>query len=95
MFSNTFNKDENRHLLKFYQGEIYRLRGDVEDNFNKAINLYKESINIKEDFPNAYRELGLLQLKIDKIEEAKKNLKKYLEFSSNPEDASIIRSYIN
>ena len=91
----TFEDSKNEYLLKFYKGEVYRLRGDIENNYDKAIDYYNESIKVKKDFPNVYRELGLLQLKIEKNEEAKKNLKKYLELAKNPQDAAIIESYLN
>ena len=91
----AFPEKKNKHLLKFYKGQIYRLRGDKEKNYEEAIKLYTEAIKEKKDFPDAYRELGLLQLKIDKNDEAKKNLKKYLELSNNPKDESIIKSYLN
>ena len=91
----AFDDEENEYLLKFYKGEVYRLRGDIEDNYEKAVKYYNDSIKAKEDFPDAYRELGLLQLKTDKKDEAKKNLKKYLKYAKNPKDVSIIQSYIN
>jgi len=91
----TFENDENEYLLKFYKGEIYRLRGDIENNYNKAIDYYNEAIALKKDFPDAYREIGLLQLKIEQNSEAKKNLKKYLDIAKNPNDKSIIESYLN
>ena len=95
VLSTTFQDNENKYLLEFYKGEIYRLRGDVEDNFKKAIEFYNKSIFEKNDFPDVYKELGLLQLKIDKNEDAKKNLQKYLDLAKNPKDASIIKSYLN
>ena len=91
----TFEDSKNEYLLKFYKGEVYRLRGDIENNYDKAIDYYNESIKAKKDFPNVYRELGLLQLKTEKEHEAKKNLKKYLELAKNPKDESIIKSYLN
>ena len=68
---------------------------DIEDNYVKAINYYNESIKAKKDFSEVYRELGLLQLKTEKKNEAKKNLIKYLELAKNPKDALIIKSYLN
>ena len=91
----TFQHTQDEYLLKFYKGEIYRSRGDEEDNYEKAINYYKESVKLKKDFPNVYRQLGLLQLKTENKEEAKKNLRKYLEVAKNPKDKSIIKSYLN
>ena len=91
----TFEDSKNEYLLKFYKGEIYRLRGDIEDNYDKAINYYNESIKAKNDFSDVYRELGLLQLKTEKKNKAKKNLTKYLELAKNPKDKAIIKSYLN
>ena len=42
-----------------------------------------------------YRELGLLELKKNKNENAKYNLSKYLELNINATDAEIIKSYLN
>ena len=91
----VYGDNKNEYLLKFYKGEIYRLRGDIENNFQKAIDSYKESIELKDDFADVYRELGLLQFKIEKDNEAKKNLQNYLKHSKNPKDKSIIESYLN
>ena len=91
----VYGDNKNEYLLKFYKGEIYRLRGDIENNHQKAIDLYKESIKLKDDFADVYRELGLLQFKIEKDNEAKKNLQNYLKHSKNPKDKSIIESYLN
>ena len=91
----TFEDSKNEYLLKFYKGEVYRLRGDIEDNYDKAINYYNESIKAKNDFSDVYRELGLLQLKTEKKNEAKKNLTKYLKLAKNPKDKSVIESYLN
>ena len=91
----VYGDNKNEYLLKFYKGEIYRLRADIENNYQKAIDSYKESIKLKEDFPDVYRELGLLQFKIEKDNEAKKNLQNYLKHSKNPKDKSIIESYLN
>ncbi len=91
----VYGDNKNEYLLKFYKGEIYRLRGDIENNFQKAIDLYKESIKLKDDFADVYKELGLIQLKIEKDKKAKKNLQRYLDLAINPKDKSIIESYLN
>ena len=83
----TFEDSKNEYLLKFYKGE--------ENNYDKAIDYYNESIKAKNDFSDVYRELGLLQLKTEKKNEAKKNLTKYLKLAKNPKDKSIIESYLN
>ena len=94
VFSTVYKDKKDSHLLKFYQGEMYRLRKDKENN-EKAIKFYEESIKEKNDFPNSYRELGLLLLKNDKKKvEAKKNLQKYIELAPNAEDIEIVKSYI-
>ena len=61
IFSKFFDNKEDSHLLKFYQGEIYRLKKEEKNN-EKAIELYKESIEENDNFPDVYRELGLLLL---------------------------------
>ena len=101
---------ENKYLLYFYKGEIYRSRGDKinkkedenntkeveeETNYDKAISFYKKSIAENPNFADVYRELGLLELKKNKNENAKYNLSKYLELNINAKDAEIIKSYLN
>ena len=93
VFSKVFNDTNNLYLLKFYQGEIYRLRKDEEKN-KKAIKLYRDSIKENKDFPDAYRELGLLLLKENKNNEAKEKLKKYVDLAPNAKDVEIVKSYI-
>lgn len=94
VFSKVFDNDESLHLLKFYQGEVYRLRKDKENN-EKAIKHYKESIKANKNFPDVYKELGLLLLKVDKKDKAKENLLKYIELAPNAKDIDIVKSYIN
>ena len=93
VFSKVFNDTNNLYLLKFYQGEIYRLKKDEEKN-KKAIKLYRDSIKENKDFPDAYRELGLLLLKENKNNEAKEKLKKYIDLAPNAKDVEIVKSYI-
>ncbi len=94
ILSNRFDNDENQYLLNFFKGEVYRFKGDEDDNYDQAILAYKKSVKLNNKFPDSYKQLGLLQLKINENEKAKKNLKKYLELSNNAEDKSIIESYI-
>ena len=84
-------KHPNSSILFNILGAIYA----EENEIDKAIDYYNESIKAKNDFPDVYKEIGLLQLKIEKNEEAKKNLKKYLKLAKNPQDAAIIESYLN
>ena len=93
IFSNFFDSKEDSHLLKFYQGEIYRLKKEEKNN-EKAIELYKESIEENDNFPDVYRELGLLLLKEEKKDEARKNLEKYVTLAPNAKDFEIVKSYI-
>ena len=93
IFSKFFDNKEDSHLLKFYQGEIYRLKKEEKNN-EKAIELYKESIEENDNFPDVYRELGLLLLKEDKKGEARKNLEKYVSLAPNAKDVAIVKSYI-
>ena len=92
--SNFYKDTDKQHLLKFYQGEIYRYK-KTEENNEKAISLYKESIQIKNDFPDTNRELGLLLLKKNETkDEAREYLKKYVELAPNANDTEIINDYI-
>ena len=69
------------------------MKKDEEQN-KKAIKLYRDSIKENKDFPDAYRELGLLLLKENKNNEAKEKLKKYVDLAPNAKDVEIVKSYI-
>ena len=56
--------------------------------------MYKESIEENDNFPDVYRELGLLLLKEEKKDEARKNLEKYVILAPNAKDVAIVKSYI-
>ena len=56
--------------------------------------MYKESIEENDNFPDVYRELGLLLLKEEKKDEARKNLEKYVTLAPNAKDVEIVKSYI-
>ena len=69
------------------------MKKDEEKN-KKAIKLYRDSIKENKDFPDVYRELGLLLLKENKNNEAKEKLKKYVDLAPNAKDVEIVKSYI-
>ena len=78
----------------FYSPKIIAILFNQKSN--DAESLASEiKLKLKDDFADVYKELGLLQLKIEKDKKAKKNLQRYLDLAINPKDKSIIESYLN
>jgi tetratricopeptide (TPR) repeat protein len=60
-------KDTNQHIIWAKLGETYDIAGRNDD----AINAYQQAINIKPDQPGYYNNLGNVEARAGKIDEAK------------------------
>jgi beta-barrel assembly-enhancing protease len=77
-------------VLKFYEGEIYRLRaepGDVE----RAAAAYKDAVAFPDAGPEAFRAHGYAQLKVGNHDEGRAALRRYLELKPDAPDAQMVR----
>jgi tetratricopeptide (TPR) repeat protein len=63
----TTEKDTNQHIIWAKLGETYDVAGRNDD----AINAYQQAINIKPDVPGYYNNLGNVEARAGKIDEAK------------------------
>lgn len=77
-------------VLKFCEGEIYRLRaepGDVE----RAASAYKDAVAYPDAGPEAFRAHGYAQLKVGNHDEGRAALRRYLELKPDAADAQMVR----
>ena len=79
--------------LTFFQGEVYRMRGDVLDG-RKAAAAYEQAIAMVGAPVEVYRSMGLVYWDLGEIEKAKAAFEAYIERAPNAEDRAIIDHYL-
>ncbi len=77
--------------LYYFQGELYRLRGEKEDEAKAA---YHKALGYADAPAEAHRALGLLALKANEKEQARVFLQRYLELKPQAEDQAMVRAYL-
>lgn len=81
--------------IDYFQGELYRLRGDEEeDDLAKAIASYKTAIASGDGPAEAHRALGLVYWSMERREEAKPAFADYLEAAPAADDRAMIEYYL-
>ena len=83
-------KDGWTGLLRFNEGEVYRLRG-AEGDDAKAAAAYAAAITFADAPPDAWRANGYALLKAGKTAEGRDALNKYLELNPAAKDAGMVR----
>lgn len=78
-------RDKRDAELFFIQGNTAYKKGD----FEKSVKYFTESIEKEPSFPDVYNNRGLAYMKIDKLDEAKKDFQKAIEL----DDAFIMAKY--
>jgi predicted Zn-dependent protease len=93
LFRRLLETGNQRGLLNFYLGELYRKRGGDGDS-ERAIEAYQLAL-IEPDAPaRAYRSLGQSLIRIDRDEEARAALERYLAAAPDAPDRQIIQYQI-
>jgi predicted Zn-dependent protease len=77
-------------LLRFYEAEIWRLRGEKGDDL-RAAQGYAAAIQLPDAPPEAWRMHGYAELKAGRREEGKSALARYLAMAPNAADAAMVR----
>lgn len=77
-------------VLRFYEGEAYRLRDEMGDA-DKAAAAYKAAVQSPDAIPEAYRAYGYSQLKNGSREEGRAALTRYLEMRPQAADVEMVR----
>jgi beta-barrel assembly-enhancing protease len=76
--------------LRYYEGEVYRLRDEPGDA-DLAAQAYAAAVAYEEVLPEAYRAHGYAQLKAGNAEEGRRALGRYLELRPDAADAEMVR----
>jgi Zn-dependent protease with chaperone function len=77
-------------LLRYYEGETYRLRGRRGDR-ELAERSYAEAVRLADAPPEAWRAHGYALIRIGRREEGKAALSRYLALAPNAPDAAMVR----
>ena len=80
--------------LHFYQGELYRLRGETGDRA-KAIEAYHEALGAPGVPAEAHRALGLMLARDGRAEDALAAFGAYLEGAPDAADHAIVRAWLD
>jgi predicted Zn-dependent protease len=87
---NALAQDGWDGTLRYYEGEVYRLRGDAK----LAADTYAAAVKFADAPPQAYRAYGYAQIKAGHPEEGRRALERYLELAPDAPDALMVRSMI-
>ena len=89
----TLARDGWNGLLRFYEGEIWRLRNRAGDDARAALG-YAAAVQYPDAPPDAWRWHGIMLQKSGRIPEAKGAYQRYLAMAPNAPDAPFIRQQI-
>ncbi|HET9398049.1 MAG TPA: M48 family metalloprotease [Sphingomicrobium sp.] len=88
----TLAKDGWNGLLRFYEGEVWRLRNsNKQGDQARAAQGYAAAVMYPDAPPNAWRWHGIMLLKQGRSEEAKAAFARYLQLSPEAPDAALVR----
>lgn len=88
-----FEAGANVGELYYFQGELYRLRGEDGDDA-LAIESYRKALARDDAPPETYRDLGLVLIKTGERVEARRTFELYLATAPGAEDRAMVESYI-
>ena len=89
---NTLAKDGWNGLLRFYEGEIWRLRNSTKQNDEtRAAQSYAAAIAYPDAPADAWRWHGVMLLKQGRVAEARAAFARYLTISPEAPDAALVR----
>ena len=89
---NNLAKDGWNGLLRFYEGEIWRLRNSVKQGDEaRAAQSYAAAVAYPDAPPDAWRWHGIMLLKQGRAAEARTAFGRYLTISPDAPDAALVR----
>jgi beta-barrel assembly-enhancing protease len=91
---NSLAKDGWDGVLRYYEGEVYRMRGEFGDD-GRATAAYAASIELPSVPPQAHRAHGYALLKSGAHERGKQQLRRYLELVPDASDSPMIQFTLN
>lgn len=84
---------ENMAELKYFEGEVYRLRQKKGDN-EKSLEAYRAALEVGNPPPEIHRSLGMVYSKLNESDKAKASFLRYLELKPDAPDQMMIRHLI-
>jgi predicted Zn-dependent protease len=88
----TLAKDGWTGLLRFYEGEVWRLRNSQKQNDEaRAAQGYAAAVQYPDAPPDAWRWHGIMLLKSGRRTEARAAFARYLQLAPNAPDAPLVR----
>ena len=82
------------HDVAFFQGEVYRRKGNDED-LDKAMSYYKKAASITPAPLKTYKNMGLIAKRQENTEMAKRYFELYLQENPDASDEKLVRIYID
>jgi predicted negative regulator of RcsB-dependent stress response len=91
----TLARDGWNGLLRFHEGEIWRLRNSQsKGDETRAAQGYAAAVMYADAPPDAWRWHGVMLLKQGKAAEARAAFARYLQMSPNAPDAALVRQMV-
>ena len=91
----TLARDGWNGLLRFHEGEIWRLRNSqAKDDETRAAQGYAAAVMYADAPPDAWRWHGVMLLKQGRAAEARAAFTRYLQMSPNAPDAALVRQMV-
>jgi predicted Zn-dependent protease len=87
---NALAQDGWDATLRYYEGEIYRLRAGPDDAA-LAAQSYAAAVQFPDALPEAWRAHGYALIKAGQVEEGRRALERYLELRPEATDAAMVR----
>ena len=91
---NSLARDGWDGPLRYYEGEVYRLRNETGDS-ERAANAFATAVLLPDAPSQAYRAHGYALLKAGENERGKQYLRRYLELVPQATDAAMIQFTLN
>lgn len=79
--------------LYYYQGEMFRLRGDDGDT-DKAKQAYQQALGYDDAPAETHRDLGILYMRSGEKRQARDSFARYLQLKPDAEDRAMVQSYV-
>lgn len=88
----TVSEEARRHIDRGQAAlEMAKTPADLED----AVREFQKAAELAPDWPDPYYNLGMVQNKIERFDDALKNLTRYLQLAPNARDAQEVKQLIN
>jgi tetratricopeptide (TPR) repeat protein len=91
-FSQNISEEAHRH---FDRGIAAVETATATDDYESAIREFEQAVKLAPNWADAYYNLGMVQEKVEKFDEAIQNLRHYLRLSPEAADAEAVKTLVN